>query len=65
MKFINNKTTMPENLEECRNCKSLVQSKTRRCQYCGILNPTVKTKDIFITIFAILSIMSVYSYFIS
>ena len=56
---------MNKNLEECRNCKSLLQSKIRRCQYCGILNPTVKKKDIFITIFLILFIMSLYTYFIA
>jgi len=55
---------MSKKLEECRNCKSLIEPKIRRCQYCGILNPTVKTKDIFITIFAILFIMSLYTYFI-
>ncbi len=55
---------MSKKQEECRNCKSLVESKTRRCQYCGILNPTVKTKDIFTTIFAIIFIMSLYTYFI-
>ena len=53
-----------EKLEPCRNCKSEVKSKIRRCEYCGILNPTVKTKDVFITIFVILFIMSVYTYFI-
>ena len=55
---------MSKKLEECRNCKSLVESKTRRCQYCGILNPTVKVKDVFITIFAIIFVMSLYTYFI-
>jgi len=55
---------MSKKLEECRNCKSLIEPKIRRCQYCGILNPTVKNKDIFITIFAILFIMSLYTYFI-
>ena len=52
-------------LEPCRNCKSEVESKIRRCPYCGILNPTVKTKDIFITIFIIITIMGIYSYFIA
>ena len=57
---------MNENiLEPCRNCKSEVVSKIRRCQYCGILNPTIKTKDIFITISVIIFIMSLYSYFIT
>ena len=55
---------MSKKQEECRNCKSLVESKTRRCQYCGILNPTVKTKDVFVTIFAIMIIMGLYTYFI-
>jgi len=55
---------MSKKLEECRNCKSLVESKSRRCQYCGILNPTVKVKDVFITIFAIIFVMSLYTYFI-
>jgi len=52
-------------LEECRNCKSLIESKIRRCPYCGILNPTVKIKDVFITIFAVLAVMSIYTYFIA
>jgi RNA polymerase subunit RPABC4/transcription elongation factor Spt4 len=55
---------MSKKIEECRNCKSLVESKIRRCEYCGILNPTVKTKDVFVTIFAIMFIMSLYAYFI-
>jgi len=54
---------MPKKLEECRNCKSEIESKIKRCQYCGILNPTVKTKDIFITITIIIIIMWVYTTF--
>lgn len=50
-------------LEPCRNCKSDVESKTRRCPYCGILNPTVKVSEILVTIFAILMIMTIVSYF--
>jgi len=50
-------------LEPCRNCKSDVESKTRRCPYCGILNPTVKVPEILITIFAIIIIMSIVTYF--
>ena len=65
MKFMPKDSNMKDKkLEPCRNCKSEVESKIRRCQYCGILNPTVKTKDVFITIFVILFIMSIYSYFI-
>ena len=55
---------MSEELEECRNCKHEVKSKVGRCEYCGILNPTIKTKDIFKTIFAVLLVMAVYTYFI-
>ena len=55
---------MNKKYEECRNCKSLIESKIRRCQYCGILNPTVKVKEIFTTIFAIIVVMSLYTYFI-
>jgi len=54
---------MSNELEECRNCKALIKPKIRRCQHCGILNPTVKTKDIFTTIFIIIFIMSLYTYF--
>ena len=50
-------------LEPCRNCKSEIESKIRRCPYCGILNPTVKVKDILLTIGAIIIIMSLYTYF--
>ena len=55
---------MAKELEECRNCKSMVESKIKRCQYCGILNPTVKMKDIFITIAIVLVVMWLYSTFI-
>ena len=55
---------MEKKLEPCRNCKHEVESKIRRCEYCGILNPTVKTKDIFITIFAVLVVMAIYTYII-
>jgi RNA polymerase subunit RPABC4/transcription elongation factor Spt4 len=50
-------------LEECRNCKAEVKEGIRRCQYCGILNPTVKLKDIFITIAVIIFTMTILSYF--
>jgi len=51
-------------MEPCRNCKSEVQSKIRRCPYCGILNPTVKIKDILLTIGVIVFVMGLYTYFI-
>ncbi len=50
-------------LEPCRNCKSEVKRGSKRCPYCGILNPTVKVKDIFITIAAVIFVMSIVTYF--
>lgn len=52
-------------LDPCRNCKSEVELKSRRCPYCGILNPTVKVPEILKTIFAIIVIMSIFTYFIN
>ena len=52
-------------LDSCRNCKSEVVNKTRRCPYCGILNPTVKVPEILLTIFVIIIIMSFVSYFLN
>ena len=52
-------------LDPCRNCKSEVELKTRRCPYCGILNPTVKVPEILKTIFIIIIVMSIVSYFIN
>lgn len=59
-----------ENKEEefetkaCRNCKSEIRTKLRRCPYCGILNPTVTLKEIFITIFGVILVMSIFTYII-
>jgi len=47
----------------CRNCKSEIETKLRRCPYCGILNPTVTLKEIFLTIFWVLIIMGIVTYF--
>lgn len=55
---------MEKELEPCRNCKHEVESKIKRCQYCGVLNPTVKIKDIFKTIFTVMFVMGIYTYFI-
>ena len=52
-----------DELKKCRNCTYDLKKGIRRCPYCGILNPTVDTKDIFKMIFIILFIMSAYSYF--
>ncbi len=54
---------MEKKLEECRNCKSEIPEKIRRCQYCGILNPTVKVPEILKTIAVIVIIMSIYTIF--
>ena len=35
-------------IENCRNCKREVVKKIKRCPYCGIMNPTVNLKDIFL-----------------
>jgi RNA polymerase subunit RPABC4/transcription elongation factor Spt4 len=51
-------------IKPCRNCKSEIQTKLRRCPYCGILNPTVTIKEILITIAGVLIVMSIFSYFI-
>ena len=49
-----------ENLELCRNCKSEVTPKIKRCPYCGVLNPTVKIKEIVIT--TLIMIVLIYGY---
>jgi RNA polymerase subunit RPABC4/transcription elongation factor Spt4 len=54
----------PLEKKPCRNCKSEIQTKLRRCPYCGILNPTVTIKEILITIIGVIAVMSIYTYFI-
>lgn len=46
----------------CRNCKREVEAKKRQCPYCGILNPTVTLKDIFVTLTAVVVVMAVLVY---
>jgi len=53
-----------DNKIKCRNCLYEVEKGIRRCEYCGILNPTVTNKDIYKIMFAILFIMSIYTYII-
>lgn len=43
--------------EPCRYCKKEIDTKKRQCPYCGTLNPTVKKKEIIITMAVILVIM--------
>lgn len=47
-------------LKKCKNCKVEIAPKLRRCPYCGILNPTVTLKDIWIGIAIVIGFMSVY-----
>lgn len=54
----------PKEIKPCRNCKSEIQTKLRRCPYCGILNPTVTIKEILVTIFWVIIVMSIVTYFI-
>jgi hypothetical protein len=49
----------------CKNCKNEIEPKRRQCPYCGILNPTVTLKDIFIGIGIVLFVMSIVTYFIN
>ena len=49
---------------KCRNCYYEVNKGVRRCEYCGILNPTIKVKEIFRVMFIIIVIMSLYTYVI-
>ncbi len=50
------------NLEHCRYCNHNVTKGIRRCPYCGVLNPTLKIKEIVITIAVIFFIMSIVTY---
>ncbi len=47
----------------CRNCKSEIRTKLRRCPYCGILNPTVTIKEILLTTFLVIIAMGIFTYF--
>jgi len=50
--------------KKCRNCLYEVDKNIRRCPYCGILNPTIELKEIFITIVVIVTIMSLYTLYL-
>jgi hypothetical protein len=49
----------------CKNCKRDIPPKKRQCPYCGILNPTVTLKDIFLTLALVLVVMSVVTFFVN
>lgn len=50
-------------IDNCRMCKREVESKIKRCPYCGTFNPTLKVKEIWIGIAFVLATMAVYMYF--
>ena len=50
-------------LKKCRNCSYDLEKGIRRCPYCGILNPTLENSEIYKTIFIILSIFAIYTYY--
>ena len=58
------KLTKGQIIATCKNCKNEIEAKKRQCPYCGILNPTVTLKDIFIGITIVLFVMSIVTYFI-
>lgn len=43
----------------CKNCKREIAPKKRQCPYCGILNPTVTLKDVFISMAIVIVIMAI------
>ncbi len=48
--------------QDCRNCKATIKVGIGRCPYCGILNPTLKIKEVFVTIAVVLFVMSIVTY---
>jgi len=51
-----------KNMQECRNCKYEVEKGIRRCEACGILNPTVTISEVVKTIAIVLAVMGVYTF---
>lgn len=49
----------------CKNCKNEIEAKRRQCPYCGILNPTVTLKDVFVSMAIVLIVMGVVTFFIN
>ena len=47
----------------CKNCKREIEPKKRQCPYCGILNPTVTLKDIFLSLAFVLVVMGAFTFF--
>jgi Zn finger protein HypA/HybF involved in hydrogenase expression len=53
-----------EKLVKCKNCSYELRKNVRRCPYCGILNPTVTTKEVMVTTIVIIIVMYIISFFI-
>ena len=49
----------------CKNCKNEIEAKKRQCPYCGILNPTVSLKDVFVGMAIVIFVMSIVTYFVN
>jgi RNA polymerase subunit RPABC4/transcription elongation factor Spt4 len=47
----------------CRYCKREVDEGIKTCPYCGIVNPTLKLKEVFIWIVIITIIMLMFGFF--
>ena len=50
--------------KKCRSCTYDLPLKSKVCPYCGALNPTVSLKEIYITIFGVILVMGIYTYFV-
>jgi RNA polymerase subunit RPABC4/transcription elongation factor Spt4 len=46
-----------EKLVKCKNCTYELRKNIRRCPYCGILNPTVTTKEVIVTTIIVIVVM--------
>ena len=51
-------------IAKCKNCEREIEPKKRQCPYCGILNPTVTLKDIFLSLAFVLVVMAIVTYFV-
>ena len=65
LKSVYKRIQLSKKLVPCKNCKREIEPKKRQCPYCGILNPTVTLKDIFIAMAIVLVIMSIVTYFMN
>jgi len=51
-------------LVKCKNCSYDIRKNSRRCPYCGILNPTVTIKEVFVTTIIMIAVLFILSFFI-